>query len=134
VQTPDQLIDRLRKICLSLPEAVEKETWGHPTFRVRDKIFVGCGVGDGITTMSAKTVDGEQEALLEQGEPFFFPKYVGSKGWIGVVLSNGTDWDHIWEIVVDSYQAIAPKKLGLLVDDEIDARVERTSRPSRPKG
>ena len=32
-------LDRLRAICLELPEAVEKETWEIPTFRVRDKIF-----------------------------------------------------------------------------------------------
>ena len=30
---------RLREICLALPEAAERETWGHATFRVREKIF-----------------------------------------------------------------------------------------------
>jgi len=28
---------RLRPICLALPEAEERETWGEPTFRVRDR-------------------------------------------------------------------------------------------------
>ena len=32
-------VARLRRICLKLPDAVEKETWRIPTFRVRDKIF-----------------------------------------------------------------------------------------------
>ena len=38
--------DEVRALCLSLPETTEKETWGddenpgHPTFRVKDKIFV----------------------------------------------------------------------------------------------
>ena len=27
----------IRDIALGFPEATEKETWGHPTFRVRDK-------------------------------------------------------------------------------------------------
>jgi predicted DNA-binding protein (MmcQ/YjbR family) len=31
--------DELRRVVLSLPEAEERETWGHPTFRVRDKLF-----------------------------------------------------------------------------------------------
>jgi predicted DNA-binding protein (MmcQ/YjbR family) len=31
--------DELRRVVLSLPEAEERETWGHPTFRVRDKMF-----------------------------------------------------------------------------------------------
>jgi len=36
---PQQPTDRLRAICLALPQSVEKEAWGDPTFRVRDKIF-----------------------------------------------------------------------------------------------
>jgi len=31
--------DGLRRVVLSLPEAEERETWGHPTFRVRDTMF-----------------------------------------------------------------------------------------------
>ena len=31
---------RLRRLCLALPEAEERETWETPTFRVRGKIFV----------------------------------------------------------------------------------------------
>jgi predicted DNA-binding protein (MmcQ/YjbR family) len=124
----EHLIQTLREICLGLPEATEQETWGHPTFRVRNKIFVGCGTGDdGITTMSAKTVDGEQQALLDEGHPFFFPKFVGPKGWIGVILDDATDWDHIWEISVDSYRAIAPKKLGRLLDEYIEVELENRS-------
>ena len=33
-------IERLRKICLALPEANEKTTWNHPTFRAGTKGFV----------------------------------------------------------------------------------------------
>ena len=123
----DDLIQTLREICLAFPEAEERETWGHPTFRVRNKIFVGCGVEDGVATMAAKTVDGEQQALLDEGEPFYYPKYVGAKGWIGVVLDDETDWGRIWEIAVDSYQAIAPKKLGRLLDESIEARLDAES-------
>ena len=35
----DDPLGRLREICLALPEATEKEAWGTPTFRVRNKIF-----------------------------------------------------------------------------------------------
>lgn len=106
-------IQALRDICLAFPEAVEKETWGHPTFRVRDKIFVGCGHDEeGRATMSLKAAPGEQESLLAEGHPFFLPKYVGSKGWIGVYLDDETDWREIGELVVDSFREIAPKKLS----------------------
>ncbi len=107
-------LDRVREICLSFPEAEERETWGHPTFRVRDRIFVSSGLGDddGRSQMVAmKAIPGEQESLLAEGHPFFRPKYVGSKGWIGIVLDAQTDWGEIRELVEDSYRLIAPKRL-----------------------
>jgi hypothetical protein len=36
------LLERARFLCLAMPEAFERETWDHPTFRVgrgRGKIF-----------------------------------------------------------------------------------------------
>jgi hypothetical protein len=36
------LLERVRKLCLAMPEAFEVEAWEHPTFRVgggRGKIF-----------------------------------------------------------------------------------------------
>ena len=32
-------VERLRSICLALPETAEVEAWGEPTFRVKGKIF-----------------------------------------------------------------------------------------------
>ena len=110
--------EQLRTICLALPEATEQETWGHPTFRVRRKIFVGCGWDDDDRfTMSMKAAPGEQEVLLAEGHPFFFPKYVGSKGWIGLEIDGDTDWTDVAELVEDSYRAIAPKTLVRRLDE-----------------
>ena len=113
---PPQIYADLQRICLALPEAVEKETWGHPTFRVRDKMFASCGVsedsaGRARVTMALKAEPGEQESLLALGYPFFYPKYVGNKGWIGIHLTAETDWVEIAELVEESYRAIAPKRL-----------------------
>ncbi len=110
---PDDNIERLRALALAFPETVEVETWGHPTFRVRTKIFVGCGIDDdGRATASMKAAPGEQRALLASGEPFFLPAYVGSKGWIGIDLDAVTDWQEVAELVEDSYRQIAPRSLG----------------------
>lgn len=103
----------LRDIALGFPDAVETETWGHPTFRVRDRIFVSYGVDDdGRRHASMKCAPGQQEVLLAEGEPFFRPRYVGSKGWIGVHLDDDTDWKEIAELIIDSYREIAPKTLA----------------------
>lgn len=130
---PDWLA-QLREICLGLPEASEKETWEHPTFRVRDKIFAGMGTGEGstaapsfvddasgpVTAITMKAAPGEQASLLAQGPPFFRPKYVGNRGWIGIVIDDETDWAEVEELVLDSYLAIAPKKLGSQLAERFD--------------
>jgi predicted DNA-binding protein (MmcQ/YjbR family) len=116
---PAATLGRIRSICLSLPEAEEQTTWGHPTFRVRTKIFVGCGATEDSPariTMSMKAAAGEQQSLLATGHPFFLPKYVGSKGWIGIEIDVATDWEEIAELVEDSYREIAPRRLAAELD------------------
>lgn len=107
-------VQAIRDIALAFPEATEKETWGHPTFRVRDKIFVTHGTDDeGHDVLTMKAAPGEQESLLAEGDPFFLPKYVGSRGWIGVRVDDETDWRMIAELVVDSYREVAPRSLSV---------------------
>ncbi len=68
VGDPAMTGDEVRALCLGLPGTTEKETWatetepGHPTFRVRDKIFVIMAV-DG-TGGSIRTTLDEQAALV----------------------------------------------------------------------
>lgn len=110
-------IAELRKICLSLPEAVEKETWDQPTFRVNDKMFaISTNDTDVEQRVTLKAPPGEQRILLETGHPFFRPRYVGSKGWIGIHLDGDTDWKEVAELVEDSYRLIAPKRLTRELD------------------
>jgi hypothetical protein len=115
-------IAKLRRLCLALPEAVEKEAWGDPTFRVRDKIFAMEKRGDGRCSLWAKAPPGGQEHLVT-ADPgrFFVPPYVGHKGWIGMRLDadqkgRGPNWDEVAEVVRRSYRLTAPKRLLALLD------------------
>jgi predicted DNA-binding protein (MmcQ/YjbR family) len=114
--TNDDPIAALRRICLALPEALEKEAWGDPTFRVRDKIFAMPKFGDGRTSVWCKAAPGVQ-AVLVGADPvrFFKPPYVGSSGWIGIRLDVEVDWDELAEMVEDSYRMTAPKRLSALL-------------------
>ncbi len=114
---PSQLTKRLRAICLALPEAKEKEAWGDPTFRVRDKIFAMEKRGDGRVSVWLKAPEGSQMVLVgADPERFFVPPYVGHKGWIGVRLDRGPDWDEVTAAVRRSYRLIAPKRLAALLE------------------
>lgn len=113
-------LDRLRRICLSLPEAYEEETWGEATFRVRKKIFCMAGGHDPARpSASLKTAREDQQALLARGAPYFFPAYVGPKGWIAVELTDRrVDWAEVEELIVESYRLIAPKRLSAQLTED----------------
>jgi len=108
--------DEVRALCLSLPEATEKETWGdegvpgHPTFRVRDKIFV-IMAGDG-SGGSIKTSLEEQGALMSS-----FPdaarvaSYVGRFGWIDLDFRSIPD-EVLRETIEGAWARTAPKRLA----------------------
>ena len=113
---PKQPIDRLRAICLALPEAAEKQAWGDPTFRVRDKIFAMEKRGDGRISVWCKAPPGSQMVLVgADPDRFFVPPYVGHKGWIGMRLDNAPDWSEVALVIRRSYRLIAPKRLAALV-------------------
>jgi hypothetical protein len=109
-----QTVARIRAICLGLPEAVEKPFGGHtsPAFRVRDKMFAV--ISEDGTSMTVKAPRGVQAILINSDpERFFVPKYVGSKGWVGIRLDPGPspDWEEVAEIIFESYAMTAPRRL-----------------------
>jgi predicted DNA-binding protein (MmcQ/YjbR family) len=114
---PLTLLERVRALCLALPETFERETWEHPTFRVgggKGKIF--CIAATDGSSIRMKADSEEREALLAQGEPFFIPGYVGNKGWVGMKLDQAsTDWKEVAELIATSYCLIAPKRLAAQV-------------------
>lgn len=107
--------ERLRRLSLALPEAIEVETWGSPTYRVRNKIFA-MEQGSG-TEVWLKGAPGAQQAMIESApDCYFAPPYVGPKGWIGARLDAVRDWEELTELIHESYLLIAPKRLGALLD------------------
>ncbi|MES2177286.1 MAG: MmcQ/YjbR family DNA-binding protein [Gemmatimonadota bacterium] len=119
---PPNPLARLRKLCLSLPEAHEVEAWGAPTFRVKNKIFAmhaaaGNHHGDGRQSVWIKAAPGNQEIMVRHAPTrFFVPPYVGKSGWVGVYLDKGADWSELPELLLDAYKLIAPKKLIAQLD------------------
>ena len=111
-------IAQLRAICLALPEATEKEAWGDPTFRVRDRIFAMPKQGDGRLSVWFKAPPGSQEILVGAApEVFFRPPYVDHKGWVGMRLDNAPDWAEVETMVRRSYRLTAPRRLASLMPE-----------------
>jgi predicted DNA-binding protein (MmcQ/YjbR family) len=114
---PRAPLNRLRKLCLALPEAHEVEAWGEPTFRVRNKLFAmhaaaGNHHGGGRPAVWLKAPPGNQDVMVRAApHRFFVPPYVGPSGWIGVWLDGDVDWNELAELLRDAYQLTAPKRL-----------------------
>ncbi|MGP3961479.1 MmcQ/YjbR family DNA-binding protein [Nonomuraea sp. 3N208] len=109
-------LDRLRELCLALPEVTERLSHGEPTWFVRDKktfvMFADHHHDDRLAFWCAASAGAQQELVAEDPERFFRPPYVGHRGWLGVYLDvPELDWAEIAEIVADAYRQIAPKSL-----------------------
>jgi hypothetical protein len=119
-------LERVRRLCLALPEAHEVEAWGEPTFRVRNKMFAMYADpakhhGNGRASVWCKAAPGNQALMVAAApERFFVPPYVGHRGWLGVRLDRSPDWDEIADIVEDAYRVVAIKRLLTKLDAHAD--------------
>jgi hypothetical protein len=99
---------QLRELALGLPGAQERETWGHPTFRVRDKIFVILG-DDGSTARLKATPEDQAELVAADPETFGIASHVGRYGWVTVRLDR-VDPDEMRELVLEAWRRTAPAR------------------------
>jgi predicted DNA-binding protein (MmcQ/YjbR family) len=108
---PDAALDRLRIICLSLPEAVEVLAWGRPTFRAGKKIFVTVGAHMDRPYSIVFKPDPEERRALVDDPRFFIPPYYGPAGWLAIDFdSPDTDWQELAELIDTSYRQVALKR------------------------
>jgi len=116
----ERLTDRLRKICLALPEANEKLSHGEPTwFAGKGKVFAMLDShhhGSPHLAVWLPHPLGAQEALIEADPARFFrPPYVGPSGWVGMILDTKPNWSMVEEMVRDAYRHVATAKLRSLL-------------------
>jgi hypothetical protein len=117
---PPTPLERLRRLCLALPEVTERLSHGEPTWFIQGKktfvMFANHHHDDRLAFWCAAP-DGAQETLVgSDPERFFRPPYVGHRGWLGVYLDVPADWDQIADLVVDAYRVAAPQKLVAALD------------------
>lgn len=125
----EELVARVRAICLELPDAYEEPAWTGTRWMVRKKTFAHVLAVDHdsppvlaraaeevgpATVVTFRAAGEELEMLMHAGHPFFYA------GWgrdaIGLVLDDGTDWDEVDELLTESYCVMAPKQLVARVD------------------
>ncbi len=112
---PASPIERVRALCMALPDAWEKIAWSEPTWRHK-KVFAMYASaenhhGGGRHAVWLAAAAGMQEMLIEaRPEAFFRPAYVGVNGWIGVFL-DAVDDIELGLHIRNAYRVAAPPKL-----------------------
>jgi hypothetical protein len=120
----DDPLQRLRAICMSLPEVTERPSHGEPTWFVRDKktfVMYADHHHDDRLAFWCAAPEGAQTMLVDAyPDRFFRPPYVGHRGWLGVWLDVPVDWDEIRDVVLDAYREVAPRRLAAALDSSLD--------------
>src|SRR6266849_1716613 len=108
----EEHLQRVRRICATLPETSEKISHGEPTFFTKKKVyamFANNHHNDGHIAVWIAAPPGLQAMLVKsQPQKFFRPPYVGVRGWIGIELGAISDEElsvHLveaWRLIAES--------------------------------
>jgi uncharacterized protein YdhG (YjbR/CyaY superfamily) len=107
-------LERVRRICATMPSVTEKLSHGAPTFFVeKDKgvftMFTDNHHEDGRVALWLPAPEGLQSALIADAPATYFkPPYVGSGGWIGIKLDQ--IGDEVLEIHIREAWELAARK------------------------
>ena len=126
VEVPEDIVERIRALCLALPEVTVRVDYSLATarstaysFDIRRRSFCllvarADPAGQPVPLLVLRAGPAERQALLSIGRPFFASR--AGRDRIGVLLTDDTDWAEIRELVTESYRVLAPKKLTALLD------------------
>src|SRR5271169_3332159 len=102
-----QILRRLRKICLALPDTAETVTFGHPTFKTNGKMFCVFEEYKGELGICVK-VELELQGIFLDDPRFFRTPYVGKHGWVTLkVYAARLNWTEVRDLVRGSYRLVA---------------------------
>jgi hypothetical protein len=126
VRIPTEILERVRTLCLALPEVTvridESRVRARSTaysFDIRKRSFCllvarETPAGRTLPLLVVHADPDERDVLLSIGHPFFAPR--AGRGRLGLTLGDHTDWGEIRELVLESYRILAPKKLAAQLD------------------
>ena len=122
-------LNRVRRICASIPGTIEKLSHGEPTFFTPKRVFTMFSNnhhGDGHVAVWIPAAPGVQAALIEEApDTYFRPPYVGVSGWVGVELSKVDD-EQLGALVREAFRLIGTK-----TSEPSKSRITRPGRTKR---
>jgi predicted DNA-binding protein (MmcQ/YjbR family) len=111
------VVSKLRKLCLSLPETIERASWGHPNFRAGKQTFVAFEVFKGTPSIAFRLDPATVDLLLHRKQ--FFPTPYGRGQWVSLQADSRVNWRLVAKLVHRSYRKVATKRMVDLLDRSI---------------
>jgi predicted DNA-binding protein (MmcQ/YjbR family) len=93
---------RLRRLCLSLPDAEEGVAWGHPSFRVKGRTFCTFELLRGRPTVAMKASPADVKRLAQRDD-FIVTPY-GRSVYVSQWLDGSINWRRLEALVKRSYK------------------------------
>ena len=103
----------LRGLALSLPEVEERDHWGRPSFRVRNKIFATLWEDEKRAVLKL-SLD-EQETFVASYPDAFSTGPWSHQGWTHVQLSK-VEAKVFRELLIGAWRRLAPKRVVAAYD------------------
>jgi predicted DNA-binding protein (MmcQ/YjbR family) len=103
------ILQELRTLCLSLPETMERNSFGHPNFVAGKKTFVTFEQFNKRPSIAFR-LDREHIERLS-GNPLFFATPYGRGQWLSLWVDARLDWNVVKELVNASYRRVALKRM-----------------------
>jgi predicted DNA-binding protein (MmcQ/YjbR family) len=101
-------LEKMREICLSLPDTREGNHFAQTAFYVKDKLFAVCGDKHGVWQI-AFGLELEHAAALADHDPRF-KLYPRDKRGIVVDVADVKSWREIKALLLESYELAKPHK------------------------
>ena len=107
---------QFRRLCLSMPDAQELETWGEATFRVKGRIFA-MGSPDGGNVSVKASLDDQSGLVAMDAKMFSVSAYTGRFGWVTAKLSRLRP-EMAERLLQNAWARTAPKRLVAQAGDQ----------------
>jgi predicted DNA-binding protein (MmcQ/YjbR family) len=108
------VLQRLRRLCLALPETSERASWGHPNFRAGKKTFAAFEVINNRPSIAFRLPPADVDELLKQ-DAFFVTPY-GRGLWVSCWVDRPVNWAHVDQLLHRSYRVVALKRMIAALD------------------
>jgi predicted DNA-binding protein (MmcQ/YjbR family) len=99
--TAEQALEKVREICLSLPDTREGDHFGETAFYVSNKLFATCGEKHGICEITFG-LEPDHAAALVENDPRFKP-YARDKRGVVLDAAKVKTWSEIKALILESY-------------------------------